>query len=39
LYISFPKEISAFLFNLEVVSVCLSPAKDLIPNQVTTSSI
>lgn len=29
----------AFLFNLEVVSVCLSPTKNLIANQVTTSSI
>lgn len=39
LHISFPKEISAFLLHLEVVSVYLSPTKDLIPNQVTTSSI
>lgn len=39
LYRSGPKETSVFLFNVEVVSVYLSPTKNLIPNQVATSSI
>lgn len=35
----FLRKISAFSFNLEVIPVCLSPTKGLIPNQVASSRV